>query len=216
MVENVRRFVTGGGTFVTTFFSGIVDENDRVHLGGYPHPVLREVLGLVVEEFAPRSPGETFKLRVEPAGADVWEDKPRASTWGEVIHPRGAEVLATFREDSGSGGLLAGRPAVTRHRFGQGTAYYVGTELDFDALDALLAAAGREAEIAAPVKAPPGVEAVVRRAETGGEFLFLVNGSGEPATVHLRTWRGCADLLGGNRPDKELTLPAEGVAILQR
>ena len=48
------------------------------------------------------------------------------------------------------------------------------------------------------------------------EFLFLLNASGEPATVNLRTWRGCVDLLGGNRPDKELTLPAEGVAILQR
>ncbi len=208
MAANVRRFVEGGGVYLTSYGSGLADENDRIHLGGYPHPVLREVLGLVVEEFAAQMPAVSLRLRPE---TDLFTGKPRGSRWVDLIQPRGAEALATHRDD-----WFAGRPAVTRHKFGQGAAYYVGTELDFTALDDLLAAACREAGVAAPVKAPPGVEAVVRRAETGAEFLFLLNASAEPATVSLRAWRGCQDLLGGNRPDKELTLPAEGVAILQR
>ena len=208
MAANVRRFVEGGGVFLTSYFSGVVDENDRVHLGGYPHPVLREVLGLVVEEFAPQTPAVSLRLRSE---TDIFSGKPRGSRWVDLIQLRGAEALATFRDE-----WFAGRPAVTRHQLGEGAAYYVGTELDFAALDDLLAAVCREAEVAAPVKAPEGVEAVVRRAETGAEFLFLLNAGREPATVQLRTWKGCLDLLGGNRPDKEITLPAEGVAILQR
>ena len=46
--EKIEEFVAGGGTFVTTFFSGIVDENDRVILGGYPGK-LRKVMGIWAE-----------------------------------------------------------------------------------------------------------------------------------------------------------------------
>src|SRR5699024_10897335 len=47
--DRVEHFTKQGGTFVTTYFSGIADESDRVHLGGYPGP-LRNVLGVWVEE----------------------------------------------------------------------------------------------------------------------------------------------------------------------
>ncbi len=47
--EKIQQFVEAGGTFVTTFMSGIVDENDLVILGGYPG-ALRKLLGLWVEE----------------------------------------------------------------------------------------------------------------------------------------------------------------------
>ena len=50
--DNVRRFVADGGTALVTFFSGIVDAQDRVRLGGYPAPWC-ELLGLRVEELAP-------------------------------------------------------------------------------------------------------------------------------------------------------------------
>jgi beta-galactosidase len=59
---NLASFVRQGGHLLTTFFSGIVDENDRVHLGGYPS-LLRDVLGLWVEEFDPLLPGQTVACR---------------------------------------------------------------------------------------------------------------------------------------------------------
>lgn len=34
--NKVKEFVANGGTFLTNFFSGIVNENDQVYLGGYP------------------------------------------------------------------------------------------------------------------------------------------------------------------------------------
>ena len=49
MATRIERFVEDGGTFVTTFFSGIVNENDLVTLGGYPGE-LRKVLGIWAEE----------------------------------------------------------------------------------------------------------------------------------------------------------------------
>ncbi|WP_367041740.1 beta-galactosidase [Streptomyces sp. Je 1-332] len=93
--ERIRAYVHGGGTLVMSYFSGIVDEHDRVHLGGYPAP-FRELLGLRVEEFDPRPDG----------------------TWSEEIHLEGAEAVTTTPE---------GTPAVTRHAYGDGVAWYLGT-----------------------------------------------------------------------------------------
>ena len=49
VAERITEFVKKGGTFVTTYFSGIVDENDLCFLGGFPGP-LREVTGIWAEE----------------------------------------------------------------------------------------------------------------------------------------------------------------------
>ena len=47
-----------GGTLVTTYWSGIVDENDLCFLGGWPGGGLREVLGIWDEETDTLTPGE--------------------------------------------------------------------------------------------------------------------------------------------------------------
>ena len=43
MIEEPKRyaeaFVKAGGTFVATYWSGVVDENDLCFLGGFPGPL---------------------------------------------------------------------------------------------------------------------------------------------------------------------------------
>ncbi|WP_246637102.1 beta-galactosidase trimerization domain-containing protein [Actinoplanes hulinensis] len=51
--DRLTAYAEGGGNLVATYFSGIVDENDHVWLGGCPG-ALRELLGIRVEEFEPR------------------------------------------------------------------------------------------------------------------------------------------------------------------
>ena len=36
VAERINDFVRNGGNFVTTYFSGIVNENDLCFLGGFP------------------------------------------------------------------------------------------------------------------------------------------------------------------------------------
>ena len=50
VAARLRRFVEQGGTLVTTYWSGLVDENDLCFLGGWPGDGLREVLGIWDEE----------------------------------------------------------------------------------------------------------------------------------------------------------------------
>ena len=44
MKEALESFVKNGGILITTYMSGIVDQSDNVHLGGYPGP-LRDMAG---------------------------------------------------------------------------------------------------------------------------------------------------------------------------
>ena len=109
-----------GGTFLTTFFSGVVDENDRAWLGGYPGP-LRRMLGLWVEEFDPLLPTMHNRVVVPPGGALPVGSYP-CDLWCDLIQLEGAQALATYGED-----FYAGRPAITEHRLGAGRALYVAT-----------------------------------------------------------------------------------------
>ncbi|MCI5683949.1 MAG: beta-galactosidase, partial [Enterococcus gallinarum] len=58
MKEALESFVEQGGTLITTYMSGIVDQSDNVHLGGYPGP-LRELAGIWVEEIDALAPEQT-------------------------------------------------------------------------------------------------------------------------------------------------------------
>ena len=63
MKEKLEDFVDQGGTLVTSFFSGIADENDGVFPEGYPGP-LKNLLGLWVEKFDPLEPQMNNKIRI--------------------------------------------------------------------------------------------------------------------------------------------------------
>ena len=63
-IANIEKFVGHGGTLITTFFSGIVDENDIVRAGGYPG-AFRELLGIWVEEVDALYPDMKNEIKVE-------------------------------------------------------------------------------------------------------------------------------------------------------
>jgi beta-galactosidase len=186
--ENVRRYVERGGTALISFFSGIVDPNDRVRLGGYPAP-WRDLLGLRVEELAPLPDGRTVGL--EGPGAAAGDGTGPGGTdpagtgrlWQDVIDLHGATPLLTFSE-----GHLAGEAAATRHAHGQGEAFYLGTLPDRATLSRLVHRAGRQAGLTLRSGLPRGVEAVQR-----GEYLFVISHLDQPAEVELGS--ACLDRL---------------------
>jgi beta-galactosidase len=200
---NLRRYVEGGGHLVVSFFSGIVDGCDRAYLGGYPAP-LRDILGLRVDEFWPLREGGSIGLKFAD-GTDA-----TGTIWSEWVEPEGAEVIAEFTE-----GELAGKPAVTRHAFGAGVAWYLASRPDADGMRALLDRVAAEAG-AEPVLAglPEGVQAVVRHGEESA-YLILLNHSGEEVTVTLPV--PAPDLL--TDPDlvvDRVSLAPRGVAVMGR
>ena len=85
LADNLEQFVAQGGVLLTTFFSGIVDQNDHVVLGGYPAE-LRRLLGIYVQEFDPWIEGMTNAVVIREGAL---QGSYACSLWGEVIHLEG-------------------------------------------------------------------------------------------------------------------------------
>ncbi|QZN85397.1 beta-galactosidase [Cellulomonas sp. C5510] len=194
LADRLDAYVRGGGHLVTTYFSGIVDDAERVWLGGYPG-AFRDLLGIRVEEFGPLPDGETLPISTGGSG----------SVWSEPVDVIAAdvEVLARYAAP----GVLEG-PAVTWRPVGRGSAAYVSTRLDAagrgPVLAGLLERAGVVSELPEHLR---GCVELTRRRGDGGDFWFLLSRSGE--TLDLGGVEGTV-LLGG--PD----LAAGGVAVVRR
>jgi beta-galactosidase len=202
----IERYVAAGGVFLTTYFSGIVAEDGRAWLGGYPGP-LRRTLGIWVEELDPLPPGTSNRIVID-AGAPLAPGTYPCDLWCEVVHLEGARALARFGAD-----FYAGGPAITEHCFGQGRAYYVATRPEPALLHRLLGWLLAERGITAPLAAPDGVE-IARRCTATQEFVFVLNHHREAQTIGLP--EPMSDLLTGQTYAQQLSLAGRGVAILVR
>ncbi|KAA2261477.1 beta-galactosidase [Solihabitans fulvus] len=204
--EWLTSYVAGGGRLVCGFFSGIVDELDHIHQstdgsgGGYPGP-LREVLGVVVDEFWPVADGDAVPVLVA-------DNTTAATVWSEWLDATTATTTGWY---AGSG-PLAGRPAITRNAHGSGEAWYVSCQLGAG-IDVVLAEALGAAGIEPVLAVPAGVE-VTRRTGPDAAYLFLLNQNHD--SVDLASLPpGAVDLLSDNTIDTTLRLPALGAAVLR-
>ncbi|GEK58440.1 hypothetical protein MHA01_13450 [Marinococcus halophilus] len=176
--KRVESFTAQGGTFVTTYFSGVADESDRVHLGGYPGP-LRKVLGIWVEEIDALPPAYTNTAAVTlPVGQLKGAYECRYLF--DLLHSEGAEVVAVYEND-----FYAGMPVITKNQFGKGEAWYIASHMESQALHDLIATITEGKNISPLVPwASEGVEAA-ERVKNGEQYLFLLNHSRVPAQAEL-------------------------------
>jgi beta-galactosidase len=171
-IARLEEFVDAGGTLLVGPFSGLVDQYDHVRLGGYPAG-LRSLLGLRVAEFAPMPPGRGLLVRYQGV-------EHQSSVWQDLIVCEGAEVLGSFEGEASER-----RPAVTRHRFGEGQAFYVGTCPEVALLDRIVSDCLREAGVKPIAEVPSSVEVARRQSPDGRSYLFLLNHGGDPVTVDV-------------------------------
>lgn len=198
--EKIRTFVKEGGSFVTTFFSGYVDDHDLVTVGGYPGK-LRDILGIWVEE--------------EDA---LPEETENSFTYGgvtypavlicDLLHTEGAEALCSYEQD-----FYAGMPALTCNCFGKGKAYYVATRSNGEFYRNFIGQICKEAGIEPVMDSPDSVE-ITRRINKNGTFLFILNHDMQSHDITLPL--GGKDILTDTlyQPGKNITLSAKNVAII--
>jgi beta-galactosidase len=115
------------------------------------------------------------------------------SQWCDVLSPTTARPVAVYASE-----FFAGRAAVTRNDFGQGSVYYVGTILDRAATETLLGQIVTQLGVDALPGLPEGTETAVRRSATA-RLRFLLNLTKERKFVgaDLSGWRSA---LSGERP----------------
>lgn len=199
--EKIRQFVKKGGSFVTTFFSGYVDDHDLVTVGGYPGK-LRDILGIWVEEedALPEEEHNAFNYQGTSYPATLICD---------LLHTEGAETLSSYDRD-----FYAGMPALTRNRFGQGNAYYVATRSNEAFYHRLIGDLCAEAGIAPIMHTREHIE-VTERTNENGTFLFILNHGTQSHDIILN--RPGTDILTDKeyRAGDDLILAAKDVAIIR-
>lgn len=163
LAERLEQYVSGGGIFASTFFSGYVNENDYVTVGGYPGE-LRRLLGIWVEEIDSLPPGREnhfmFHGKTYPA-----------KMLCDLLHTEGAEVLASYQED-----FYRGMPVLTKNKFGDGSAFYAATASSEEFYREYVKMLCEEAGIEPYLNAPrDGSLEVTMREKQGHKIYFLLN-----------------------------------------
>lgn len=200
--EEIRAFVKNGGRFLTTFFSGYVDEHDLVTIGGYPGK-LRDILGIWVEEedALPKEMENSFSYQGKTYPAKMLCD---------LLHTEGAQALTSYEKD-----FYAGMPVLTKNAFGKGYGYYVATSSDDAFYEDYLSEICAEAGIT-PIMDTPATVEVTMRSNANGSFVFLLN-HGEETYETALPFAG-TDLLTDTAyaQNDAITLKAKGVAIIKK
>ena len=199
--ENLVAYVERGGTALISFWSGIVDECDRVYLGPYGGPI-RSLFGGDVVDVAPLAQSEALALS--------WSDGSRSagSFWADVITNPTGRVLASIAE-----GPYDGHPVVLESSRGKGRAYYLGTRLDRGGLERLYAQVPALGPVAALADCAGVVERVLRRGPHQSEEFFINHSD---AVQHVALESAGVELLSGERVTGRLVLAPRAVAIVRR
>ena len=184
VAEALESFVEAGGTLVTGMMSGIVDQSDNVHLGGYPGP-LRKMCGIWAEEIDALAPEQGNTL--------VFGDGSRSkcSLLCDLIRLEGAEVVASDGVD-----VSEATEMYTRLCVGSGTVYYVGTQPDSEGLARILD--GLKVEPLVRDETPLEID---KRVIDGREYWFIINLTGTPQAMPER-FKGETDMLTGREVEE--------------
>jgi len=207
--QHMREFVTGGGTLVTTYFSGRVDENDLCHLGGFPGP-LRDLAGIWIEEIDALHPEDANAVVPVEGNPLELSGEYRAGEFCDLIHAENAEVLATYGQD-----FYAGRPAVTVNRVGEGRVYFIASRNEDGFLKDFYGAVSSQLGLTRVLSSelPHGVSAQARTDGTR-DFVFLLNFSPDDRTVEIGD--SFTDMLAAQPVGPKVDLPPFGSLVLER
>lgn len=172
LLHRLNRFVADGGQIIYSFKSAFADENLKVRTTLQP--------GIISEAC-----GVTYQLFVEPDNVSLTADTfafpdetGQVSDWMELLEPSSPETEVLARYQHPYWGKYA---AITRHRYGKGSATYIGCHLSSQGMEQIFSSLFASASLTVGATFP----LVVRKAQTRTQqtLLFLLNYSATPQKV---------------------------------
>lgn len=115
-ISRLKDFVQNGGTLVSGYVTGLVDEHDLAYLGGWPKE-LENLFGMRPLETDTLYPSDRNRVSYNGKTYTMRE-------YGTIIKNGEAKICGEYKED-----FYAGTPAITKNKVGKGQAYYIGARL---------------------------------------------------------------------------------------
>jgi len=212
VADRLEAFVKAGGTLVLTYLSGIVDETALVLRGGWPGGGLRKLAGIWSEEIDALYPDSPQRIVPAAGSAFSMPGEHPVRDYCERVHPEGATVLATYKND-----FYAGMPALTVNTYGAGRVYYLAARPAQDGfLDGFTRGLVSQLRLARclDVELPEGVT-MQKRAGGGRTFYFLHNFRRQDQVVDLG-WTRLKDVSDGRVLTGRTTLAPFASFVLEK
>lgn len=177
--KKLADFTAAGGTLVMTYWSGIVDETDRCHLGGTPHGLM-EVMGLRSTEIDALYDWDKNHAQAKEGNSLGLTGTYMCKNFCDLVKVNKGEVLFTYTQD-----FYKGMPVLTRNAYGKGQAYYVAADMEEHFYQDFYASIVKEAGIPLKIEVlPEGVE-LTSRENSEAEYLFIQNFGRSFASVKM-------------------------------
>lgn len=205
-IDRLHEFVSAGGTLVLNYRAATQDMENGMRrtlapgafadIAGVRSEAMLDLTEVITQpnEFSIGFPGNDSLFR------------PRTIIESLVLH--GGEPIASVH-----GGLMEGKPAVTRNRHGKGWVFYVGVDcLEDGFYEAIAGKVAETCQLAPLITAPYGVE-VTSREDEERTFYFLLNlTTKDQGRIDLPY--PMDDLLAGKRGLTQIALGPLEVAVL--
>lgn len=202
LAEKIKAYVENGGILISTYLTAVSDKTDLCYLGGVPALGLSEVFGLRVDEV------DNYENAKDKNSVTYNGKEYAVNNIAEVIKANDAEILATYNSD-----FYKGTPAVLKHKYGKGTAYYIGFTPAWDAFtEDFISDITKEYAI----KPVEGITAdryvhVTMRSGDGEKYYFVINYSDEEKTFTLS--KELYNMLEDKSESGKLTIEPRGVRV---
>lgn len=165
--EKLTNYVKNGGTLVLTYRSGVKDLNNNI-VPLTPPGKLSELAGIAVKEFDS-----------SPAEVSLSNGYGKSSLWRDILENKTADVVAVYETE-----YYAGTPAVTVNSFGKGKVWYIGCDLNENAIFKLVKTISDNAN-AIYISHPYGTE-IVKRTANGREYIISLNYTSDTIDIGIK------------------------------
>ena len=176
IAANLQSYVKAGGTLVVTPRTGVKDIDNVVVNQPLPG-LLADLCGVIVDEYDAITPSISQAITFDVD--DLAGQTLPVQIWCDILAPHGAEVIAHYAQD-----YYADRPAITRNKFGQGQAIYLGafgTDVFYEFIFGWLL---EQKNILCDMEVPAGVE-ISKRSQGNQTIYFVLNFTALPQSINL-------------------------------
>ncbi|MDR4318127.1 beta-galactosidase [Niallia circulans] len=201
-ISKLENYVANGGTLVSSYISGLVNETDLAHLSGWP-ATLKRIFGIDVKETDTLYPKDRNTLTYNGKQYEIKD-------YCTIFERKEANILATYMED-----FYQGNPAVVENCYGKGKAYFIGARTEQAFLDDFYEELQKEGNLDSEreILHKEGVS-VQRRDSAECYYLFVMNFTEQKQTVTLK--ESFFDLLTQEIKQEQIELLPYEVRVLKR